>query len=59
MTCPGPSRAVDELSLLGDLADASTEAVTAIGAYSEYLENEVAPKTRGSFRLGPSDSRRS
>jgi uncharacterized protein (DUF885 family) len=44
--------AVDELSLLGDLADASTEAITAIGAYSEYLESEVAPKTRGSFRLG-------
>jgi uncharacterized protein (DUF885 family) len=49
---PRAFAAVDELSLLGDLADASTEAVNAIGTYAEYLENEVAPKTKGSFRLG-------
>jgi uncharacterized protein (DUF885 family) len=49
---PRAFAAVDELSLLGDLADAATEAVTAIGAYAEHLENEVAPKTRGTFRLG-------
>jgi len=43
---------VDELSLLGDLADAATEATAAIGAYVDHLDREVAPKTRGSFRLG-------
>jgi uncharacterized protein (DUF885 family) len=49
---PRAFASVDELSLLGDLADASTEAVNAIGSYAEYLDTEVAPKTRGSFRLG-------
>jgi uncharacterized protein (DUF885 family) len=43
---------VDDLSILGDLADAATEATTAIGAYADYLDREVSPKTRGSFRLG-------
>ena len=49
---PRAFASVDELSLLGDLADASTEAVNAIGAYAEYLDTEIAPKTRGTFRLG-------
>ncbi|MCL4846990.1 MAG: DUF885 family protein [Acidobacteria bacterium] len=43
---------VDDLSLLGDLADASTEATTAIGGYAEYLERDLGPRTKGSFRLG-------
>jgi hypothetical protein len=43
---------VDDLHLLGDLADAQTEAVHAVGSYLEYLENELAPKARASFRLG-------
>lgn len=43
---------VDELSLLGDLDDASKDAVAAIGAYAQYLEDDVAPRTKGSFRLG-------
>jgi len=43
---------VDDLHLLGDLADAQTEASHAVGAYIEYLEKEVAPKARASFRLG-------
>jgi uncharacterized protein (DUF885 family) len=43
---------VDDLHLLGDLADASTEAAAAIGSYVEYLEKEQAPKARASFRLG-------
>jgi len=43
---------VDDLSVLGDLADASSEATTAIGEYVNFLDQEVAPKTRGSFRLG-------
>ncbi|HXQ77583.1 MAG TPA: DUF885 domain-containing protein, partial [Gemmatimonadaceae bacterium] len=43
---------LSDLHLLGDLADASTEAATAIGGYLEYLEREVAPRSKGSFRLG-------
>ena len=43
---------LDDMHLLGDLADASTEAVEAISSYVQYLEEEVAPKARGSFRLG-------
>src|SRR5436189_3765724 len=43
---------VDDLHLLGDLADAQTEASQAIGGYLEYLETEVAPRARASFRLG-------
>jgi len=41
-----------DLHLLGDLADASTEASNAIGEYVEYLEKELAPRSKGSFRLG-------
>src|SRR6516164_1727067 len=43
---------VDDLHLLGDLADAQTEASQAVSAYLEYLETEVSPKARASFRLG-------
>ena len=43
---------VDDLHLLGDLADAQTEASQAVGAYIEYLETEVAPRRARSFRLG-------
>lgn len=43
---------LDDMHLLGDLADASTEAVQAISSYVQYLEGEIAPKARGSFRLG-------
>lgn len=43
---------VDDLHLLGDLADASSEASTAIAAAIEYFEQDVAPRARGSFRLG-------
>jgi uncharacterized protein (DUF885 family) len=49
---PRAFRDVDDLHLLGDLADAQTEASHAVGAYIDYLENEVAPKARASFRLG-------
>jgi uncharacterized protein (DUF885 family) len=41
-----------DLHLLGDLADASTEAATSIGGYIEYLERDLAPRGKGSFRLG-------
>ena len=44
--------AVDDLHLLGDLADASTEASAAIAACVDYFETDVAARARGSFRLG-------
>jgi uncharacterized protein (DUF885 family) len=44
---------VDDLHLLGDLADAQSEASHAVAAYVEYLEKDLAPRARGSFRLGP------
>ena len=43
---------VDDLHLLGDLADAQTEALQAVGTYVESLEKEIAPRARASFRLG-------
>jgi hypothetical protein len=43
---------LSDLHLLGDLADASTEASKAVGAYIEYLEKDLAPRSKGSFRLG-------
>lgn len=49
---PKAFASVDDLHLLGDLADASTEAVQAMGSYIAHLENEMAPRARGSFRLG-------
>jgi len=49
---PKAFSALDDMHLLGDLADASTEATQAIGSYVQYLEDEVSPRARGSFRLG-------
>jgi uncharacterized protein (DUF885 family) len=43
---------VDDMHLLGDLADACTEATQTIGAYVADLENEIRPKAKGTFRLG-------
>jgi uncharacterized protein (DUF885 family) len=43
---------LDDLHLLGDLADASGDASSAIGTCIEYFETEVAPRAKGSFRLG-------
>ena len=43
---------VDDLHLLGELADAQAEASLAIRSYIHDLENEIGPKARGSFRLG-------
>ena len=43
---------LDDLHILGDLADASTEAAQAIGGYVEYLESDLAPRAKASFRLG-------
>ena len=41
-----------DLHLLGDLADAASEASTAIGQYLEYLDTDLGPRSKGSFRLG-------
>ncbi|HEX7606681.1 MAG TPA: DUF885 family protein, partial [Usitatibacter sp.] len=49
---PRAFASVDDLHLLGDLADAQAEALQAIGAFITYLETDVAPRARGSFRLG-------
>ena len=49
---PRAFSSLDDLHLLGDLADAQAEASQAVGAYIEYLEKELAPKARASFRLG-------
>src|SRR5687768_17245702 len=35
---------LDDMHILGDLADASTEAVASLEKYIDYLEKEVAPK---------------
>jgi uncharacterized protein (DUF885 family) len=44
---------LDDMHILGDLADASTEAASAIERYIEYLEKDLAPRGgKGSFRLG-------
>ncbi|MBI2835367.1 MAG: DUF885 domain-containing protein [Acidobacteria bacterium] len=43
---------VDDLHLLADLADASIEAASALKSYSAYLESELGPRSRASFRLG-------
>jgi len=43
---------LDDLHVLGDLADASTEAASAVEAYTEYLEKDLAPRSKGTFRLG-------
>jgi uncharacterized protein (DUF885 family) len=43
---------LDDLHILGDLADASTEASAAVAAYLGYLETDLAPRAKASFRLG-------
>ena len=43
---------LDDMHILGDLADTSMEASAALGAYIEYLEQDLAPRSKGSFRLG-------
>ena len=43
---------LDDLHILGDLADASTEAAHSIAGYVDYLENDLAQRAKASFRLG-------
>src|SRR6266581_1495399 len=42
---------LDDLHLLGDLADAQAEASQALRSYLEYLEDDLSPRARASFRL--------
>jgi uncharacterized protein (DUF885 family) len=49
---PKAFSSLDDLHILGDLADTSTEAAGAIKAYIDYLENDLAPRAKVSFRLG-------
>jgi uncharacterized protein (DUF885 family) len=49
---PKAFTSVDDMHLLGDLADAQAEASQAVGAYLQYLETDLAPRARASFRLG-------
>ncbi len=44
---------LDDLHILGDLADTSAEATHAIATYIEYLETDLAARAKASFRLGP------
>src|SRR4051812_38464087 len=49
---PRAFASLDDLHILGDLADTSTEAAAAIKPYIEYLETDLAPRAKASFRLG-------
>ena len=49
---PRAFAALDDLHILGDLADASMEASSALAAYVDYLESDLAARSKGSFRLG-------
>jgi hypothetical protein len=43
---------LDDLHILGDLADTSSEAAAAVKGYIQYLESDLAPRAKASFRLG-------
>jgi len=43
---------LDDLHILGDLADTSTEAASAISEYIAFLDQDLAPRAKASFRLG-------
>lgn len=49
---PRAFSSLDDLHILGDLADTSAEASAAVKSYIEYLENDLAPRAKASFRLG-------
>ena len=44
---PKAFASVDDLHLLGDLADAQAEASQAVGAFVQHLETDVAPQGAG------------
>ena len=43
---------LDDPHLLSDLADASSEVATVLRSYLQYLRDDLAPRSRGTFRLG-------
>ena len=43
---------LDDLHILGDLADTSTEAAHAIQGYIDHLETDLASRAKASFRMG-------
>ena len=43
---------LDDLHILGDLADASHEASAAVAACIDHFDKDVAPRAKASFRLG-------
>ena len=49
---PRAFRRLEDLHLLGDLADAAAEATAAIQRYTEHLRDALAPRSRATFRLG-------
>jgi hypothetical protein len=49
---PRAFSSLDDLHILGDLADTSTEAAAAIAVYLQYLESRPRPRAKASFRLG-------
>jgi uncharacterized protein (DUF885 family) len=49
---PRAFKDLDDLHLLGDLADAQAEASQAVKSYLHDLETDIGPKARASFRLG-------
>jgi len=49
---PKAFSSLDDLHILGDLADTATEASTAVSSYIAYLETDLAPRAKASFRLG-------
>ncbi|HKC58185.1 MAG TPA: DUF885 domain-containing protein [Vicinamibacterales bacterium] len=49
---PRAFASLDDLHILGDLADTSAEASNSIKGYIDYLENDLAPRAKASFRLG-------
>ena len=50
---PRAFRDLEDMHLLGDLADASTDAIDALRSYVGHLRDTLAPRSRASFRLGP------
>ena len=49
---PRAFRRLEDLHLLGDLADAATEATDAIRRHVDHLRETLAPRSRATFRLG-------
>jgi uncharacterized protein (DUF885 family) len=49
---PRAFKTLDDLHILGDLADTASEAAHAMTGYIDYLENDLAHRAKSSFRLG-------